>query len=227
MAYITINTPQDITNCIQSIDDTFAFKDKNEMTSKLNEIEFVEYRQNIFDEYPKYFWFDGFINNDPVSIRISKQHAEDTYRLMDKYFFKMIDNKKVPHRDNNLPSYICHDNYDTIGAVNLIHYFLNGQLAQYDSLLAPCIRFQKKKVCHQYNLPKYEDRSANSVTIDNITCENNIVTDIKAFYGYTEISLNTLVTAIPRTENFTFRQLANLKNELTSNENTLLHMLSI
>lgn len=228
MAYITINTPQDILNCIQSIDDTFAFKNKVEMNTELNKLGFFEnVLHNMADIYGNYFWFDGFINELPVSIRISNKYDDNECRLMEKYFFKMVNDEKVSHRDNNLPAFVWNDTWTDIGNVRLIHYWLDGERTQHDRLAPSRISFHENIIYHHYTLPKYEDRPTDSITIDHISCENNTVIDIQAFYGYTNLSLKQLISIIPRIEQFSFEQFTNLKNELTAEENTLLHMLSI
>ena len=228
MAYIKINTPQDIIDCILSVDNIFSFETIEELNKNLNSIVFFENKNNNRgDIFGSYLCFEGFIDNVPIALTIDKKSKKDYYNLMEKYFYKVINNEKVLHRDNDLPAFIWNDIYTSSGNVRLVHYYTNGEPVRSDPLLASRIVFHDGKITYTYNLPLYENRPTDSILIYQITCENNKVIDMKAYYRYTELTLKDIITLIPRSAYFNFRELANMKNELTSEENTLLHMNSI
>lgn len=228
MAYITINTPQDIIDSILSVDNIFSFETIEELNKNLNGIGFFENKNNNRgDIFGSYLWFEGVIDNVPIALTIDKKSKKNSYNLMEKYFYKVIDNEKVPHRDNDLPAFIWNDTYTSVGNVRLVHYYTNGEPVRTDPLLAPRIVFHDGKITYTYNLPLYENRPTDSILVYQITCENNKIIDILAYYRYTELSLKQITEIIPRAKNFNLRELANMKNELTSEENTLLHMNSI
>lgn len=228
MAYITINTPQDIIDCILSFDNIFSFNDIKELNEHLNGIGFFENKNNNRgDIFGSYLWFEGVIDNVPIALTIDKKFKKNSYNLMEKYFYKVIDNEKVPHRDNDLPAFIWNDTYTSVGNVRLVHYYTNGEPVRLDPLLAPRIVFHDGKITYTYNLPLYENRPTDSILVYQITCENNKIIDMLAYYRYTELSLKNIISLIPRIEHFNMIQLANLKNELSHEENILLHMLSI
>jgi hypothetical protein len=228
MAYITINTPQDIIDCILSVDNIFSFETIEELNKNLNSIGFFENKNNNRgDIFGSYLWFEGVIDNVPIALTIDKKSKKNSYNLMEKYFYRFINNEKVPHRDNDLPAFIWNDTYTSVGNVRLFHYYTNGEPVRTDPLLAPRMVFHDGKITYTYNLPLYENRPTDSILVYQITCENNKIIDMLAYYRYTELSLKQITEIIPRAKNFNLRDLANMKNELTSEENTLLHMNSI
>lgn len=71
------------------------------------------------------------------------------------------------------------------------------------------------------------ENDQNTIRLKSITCQDNSVIDIEAYYCAAIFSLEQIITIIPRLEHFNFNQMANLRNELTSDENVLLSMIFI
>jgi hypothetical protein len=229
MAYINITQPQDIIDCINSIDNTFKFSSFEELNSNLNAVGLLEDKERKhFDVFSQYFWFSGFINDTPVSVRIANpNYGDKSYILMEKYFYKELNGEIIKHRDNDLPAFIWHSHSDD-GKVRLLQYYIEGELARKNKLLPTKVSFNDGCVGHHYKMPNYDVRPQDCITVDYIVLTNNKPTDICCYFGYSSsISLEKLISIVPRIEHFNSQELSNLKNMLTKEENLLLHMIYI
>lgn len=166
-----------------------------------------------------FFIFNGSISDMPIKLRVNQDSVSKNCLIIEKYFTKKNNEEMVPHRENDLPAVIF---YDLKGNVVITTYYLNGVFKRVNELLAPIIVYQNEIVFHTY--PTVDNNNEDDILIKTITCKKDKVIDIKATFKELDISLDKLVTFIPRIGDFNFDQIINLNKELTHDELTLFHM---
>lgn len=225
MACLKITKSQDIIDCILSIDDNFYCNDYAELVNLLSSIGFIEH-ENIYDKKYTLFWFEGRINDTPVDLEFYQAMNESKCILTEKHFFKLIDNHKIKHRDTDLPNVLIYDMHEN-HSIRMLKYHKNGDAKRNNNLDAPFIYFEDNRIKHIYSMITDLENDKNTIRLKSITCQDNNIINIEAYYCESIFSLKQMITIIPRLEHFNFKQMANLKNELTYEENILLNMIYI
>jgi hypothetical protein len=227
MTCLSIKNSKNLIDCIQSIDDVFYCKNKDELIILLESIGFVEIENDtIYEKKFALFFFEGFIDTQPVELEFYQEINQSECFLTEKHFFKMIDGEKTKHRDNDLPSTLIYNRYEN-HSILMLKYHENGYASRSNNLQAPFIFFDNNDVTHIYKQPNKSEINDEIIRVKSITCKNNIVIEIEVYYRDEELSLKDLATTIPRIEQFSFEQLANLRDEITPEEYIVLDMQSI
>lgn len=223
MCYLKTNNPQTIIDCILSINDAIVFKDKQTLTQNLNKIGFVENQDNHHDDlFFNYFWFDGFIGDIPIALVFNNGKHEKKCNLLEKFFYKIINKEKVPHRENDLPAFISYHYYTNAGEPFELHYYIDGIPNRVDKTLAPFITIQNDNTTI-YNYLKIDEKE-DSISINKIISKDNNPVEIIVNCGSKKVSLSILISIVPRVENFDRKKITNLNNELTNEEKTIIRM---
>jgi len=227
MTCLSIKNSKNLIDCIQSIDDMFYCKNKDELIILLKSIGFIENKNDtIYEKKFTLFWFEGFIDNQPVDLEFHQEINQSECFLTQKQFFKMIDGQKTKHRDNDLPDFLMYNSYKN-NSIRMLKYHKNGYPHRENTLQAPFIFFNNNCIKHTYRNPDKSEMPDEYIRVKSITCKNNVVIEIEVYYRDEELSLKELVTIIPRIEQFSFEQLAKLRDEITPEEYIILHMQSI
>lgn len=223
MPLIKIKNQKSLINAILSIDNSFVFKNKKEMTEKLNIVGFFEDKNNNHDDlFFNYFWFDGFIGDIPIALVFNNGKHEEKCNLLEKFFYKIIDKEKIPHRENDLPAFISYHYHEKAGAPFELHYYIDGIPSRMDKTLAPFITIQNDNTTI-YNYLKIDEKE-DSISINKIISKDNNFIEITVNCGSKKISLDLLMSIVPRVENFDREKITNLNNELTNEEKTIIRM---
>lgn len=225
MACLKITKSQDIIDCILSTDDNFYCKNYVELVNVLSSIGFIEH-ERIYEKNYTLFWFEGVINDIQVDLEFYQDINKSKCIMTEKHFFKFIDNSKIKHRDNDLPDVLIYDSNNN-HSIRMIKYHQNGEPKRNNSLEAPFVYFEDNRITHTYSMNTDSENDQNTIRLKSITCQDNIIINIEAYYCDSIFPLEQIITIIPRLEYFNFNQMANLKNELTSDENILLSMIFI
>lgn len=223
MPLIKIKNQKSLINAILSIDNSFVFTNKKEMTEKLNIVGFFEDENNNHDDlFFNYFWFDGFIGDIPIALVFNNGKHEKKCNLLEKFFYKIINKEKVPHRENDLPAFISYHYYTNAGEPFELHYYIDGIPKRLDKSLAPFITIQNDNTTiHDYlKIDEKED----SISINKIISKDNDSVEIIVNCGSKKVSLSVLIAIVPRVENFDREKITNLNNELTNEEKTIIRM---
>lgn len=205
---------------ILSVNETYHCQNEKFLIEDMASIDFTleTSGQNEHDAN-NFFIFKGIISEMLIKLRVNQDRISKNCLVIEKYFNKKNKEEMVPHRDDDLPAVIF---YDLKGNVVISTYYLNGVFKRVNDLLAPIIVYQNEISVHTY--PTVNSDKKEDILIKTITCRKDTVIDIKATFKELDISLDKLVTFIPRIVDFNFDQITNLNKELTHDELTLFHM---